>query len=99
MNQQLIRDLHARIHSMTTANMPNLGGHHGIYGGQVALISELQNGVVGLAELLSQQKLTQADIEQFRAQCAVSAATGLLAETDLEEINKILDQIILSKEN
>lgn len=86
--------LHQLIYDATTRNIPNLGGTHGFNMSPASNPEQLLRASSAFVGSVRAGKVPPHDqIESFRAECLVAAATGLLADSDMEKINQILDKI------
>jgi len=90
---QAAAEIRRIICDVTTSNRPNLGGHHGFSGSQLGNPEGLLRTASLFVGTVGAGKAPDAQIEELRALCMVEHATGLLADSDMDKINNLLDKI------
>ncbi len=86
-------ELRKLVYTATTAQIPNFGGHHGIYGFEAGVGAGILRTVDMFIGQLKAGKATASDIENVRAQCNMARTVNILAESSMEKADKYLDQI------
>lgn len=89
-------ELRKLVYTATTASTPNFGGHHGIYGFESGVGTEILRAVDIFIGQLKAGKATANDLEQVRAQCNMARTVNILSDSSMEKVDDYLDKI---KEN
>lgn len=92
----LALELRKLVYTATTAQTPNFGGHHGIYGFEAGVGSEILRAVDTFIGRLKAGKATAHDVEHVRAQCNMARTVNILSDSSMEKVDGYLDKI---KEN
>ncbi len=96
-NHSKVAQIYRIVYDATTTSMPNLGGHHGIYGNQKHIGLELLRFVGELDQKMRNGPLIKSDLDQLRGHCRVAQASGAIAENDLEKIDKVIDTLYIEE--
>ncbi len=86
-------ELRKLIYTATTAQTPNFGGHHGIYGFEAGVGAELLRTVDTFIGQLKAGKATKEQLEQVRAQCNMGRTVNILSDTSMKTVDNYLDEI------
>lgn len=86
-------ELRKLIYTATTARTPNFGGHHGIYGFEAGVGTEILRSVDTFIGQFKADKATAQQLEYVRAQCNMGRTVNILSDTDMQTIDNYLDEI------
>ncbi len=93
MSNESAAALRKLVYSATTSNTPNFGGHHGVYGFESTVGTDILRKVDAFIGKLRAGQAAAEDVEEVRAQCALARTMGIFSDSDLLKADNYLDSI------
>lgn len=78
----------------TTANTPNLGGHHGTKGFDASIGAEVLRSIDTFIGSLNASSATAESLENVRAQCSLARTMDIINDAEMQQADDYLDKIL-----
>lgn len=93
-NKKDAKELYRRIYEISAGESLNSAGFFGPFGTNRGLGEELLKKVGIISGKISSSSLSASDVDDFFALCKLSFASGMMAQSDIDQIADILERNI-----